>query len=368
MAKKIWAVLLSICLMLSLAAPALAAPIKTSGAASTLKLESVDGSAQLKNAGGKDIRITRGARLYNGYQLATEKASYAFISLDDTKAIKLDASSSSEVFQSGKKLELKVNSGQMFFNVTASLKADESLNIRTSTMVTGVRGTSGWITVVDRFTTQISLLEGTLTITSTDPLTGLQRTITIVGGQTATIVYHGKDKNYESEIIIEDETIRDLIEDGIIHNEHIILTETGLTVESLQEEDVPGFVAVEVKKDKELQKKIEEGSPLSVPEIIGDAQQRLDKDEAAAETEDNAIQNAIENLQADKVDPLFEKSATSGSGSSGGSSSGGSSSGSGNTGDNNTGDDPTDTPSDPSDTITLTNPSTDETQTPRPTS
>ena len=211
--KRVFAVLLSICLLASLAAPALAAPIKTSGAASTLKLESVDGTAQLKNASGKEVKTTKGSRLYNGYKLATEKASYAFVSLDDTKAIKLDASSSSEVFQSGKKLELKVTSGQMFFNVTAPLKSDESLNIRTSTMVTGVRGTSGWVSVIDRYTTQISLLEGTLTITSTDPLTGQQRTITIVGGQTATIVYHGKDKNYESEIIIEDKTIQDLIEE-----------------------------------------------------------------------------------------------------------------------------------------------------------
>ena len=308
--KRVFAVLLSICLLASLAAPALAAPIKTSGAASTLKLESVDGTAQLKNASGKEVKTTKGARLYNGYKLATEKASYAYVSLDDAKAIKLDASSSSEVFQSGKKLELKVTSGQMFFNVTAPLKSDESLNIRTSTMVTGVRGTSGWVSVIDRYTTQISLLEGTLTITSTDPLTGQQRTITIVGGQTATIVYHGKDKNYESEIIIEDKTIQDLIEDGTIRDEHIVLEETGLTVENLQEEDVPGFVAMEVKKDKELQKKIEESSPLSVPAIIGDAEERLEKEEAAAEAADKAIQEELEKLTADDVDPLFEESST----------------------------------------------------------
>ena len=86
--KRVFAVLLSICLLASLAAPALAAPIKTSGAASTLKLESVDGTAKLNNASGKEVKTTKGARLYNGYKLATEKASYAYVSLDDAKAIK----------------------------------------------------------------------------------------------------------------------------------------------------------------------------------------------------------------------------------------------------------------------------------------
>ncbi len=233
--KRISAILLTLCLLLSLSVPGLAAPIKSSGAASTLRLESTEGSVHLKNASGKEVKTTNAARLYNGYKLETEKASYAFVSLDSSKAIKLDASSSSEVFQSGKKLELKVSSGQLFFNVTAPLKSNESLNIRTSTMVTGVRGTSGWISVVDRFTTQISLLEGELTITSTDPQTGLSRSITIVGGQTATIVYHGKDQNHQSEASTEDEAIRTLIEDGTIRDEHIVLTGTGLTVENLQE-------------------------------------------------------------------------------------------------------------------------------------
>lgn len=382
MMKKIWAVLLSICLILSLASPAMAAPIKTSGAASTLRLESVDGTAQLTNASGKSVKTTNGARLYNGYELATEKASYAYVSLDDAKAIKLDASSSAEVFQSGKKLEMKVNSGKMFFNVTEPLKSDEALNIRTSTMVTGVRGTSGWIEVISRYITRVSLLEGTLTLTSVDPLTGVTRSVTIYGGQTATVVHHGEGKDAAPEIIVdgssgsggsasstpgsggtggsgsssgsgntgspsisgpqigsdEEETIENLIEDGVIREEHIVINNPGLTVETLQEEDVPGFVAKEVKKDKELQEKITENSPLSVPEIIGDAEERLEKEEAAAEAADKAIQDAVEKLQADEVNPLFDAETPSGGGSSSGSG-GGSSSGDapgGDTGDEDT--------------------------------
>ena len=311
--KRLASFLLTLVMLLSLATPASAAAVKTSGAATTLRLESVTGTVQMKNGGGKSVKAASNARLYNGYKLSTKKASYAHVSLDDAKVIQLDASSGAEVFQSGKKLELKVNSGQMFFNVSEPLKGSESLTIRTSTMVTGVRGTSGWVKVIDRNTTRISLLEGKLTITSVDPLTGKQRVTVLVAGQTATIVYQGAAKKADG-TLAENDTIRDLIEDDVIHDEHIILNGNGLTVENLQEEDVPGFVAKEVKDDKELQKKIEENSPLSVPEIIGDADARLESAEKAAEEEEKTILEKLKDLVADTVEPLFKDDAAAGGG------------------------------------------------------
>lgn len=382
--KKLWSILLSVCMLISLAVPAAAAE-QTSATASTLRLESVEGTAKMKDASGREVKTSKGTRMYSGYGLETQQKSYAYVSLDSSKAIKLDASTSTEVSQSGKKLELKVVSGRMFFNVTEPLKADEELNIRTSTMVTGVRGTCGWVGVVDRYTTQVSLLEGELTITSTDPLTGNTRSVTIVGGQTATVVHHGEGKDFESEITVggvtvstgtgtssligdnEQETIENLIGAGIIQEEHIIeaLKAPGLTVETLQEERVPGFVATEVAKDPVLQQTIEEKTQLSVPEIIGlkpsddgfyvmpdgtatgipvdgfeefvagqdggqvqelfqqAAEEQVAEEEAAAEEEAEAIEKASEELRADAVvDPLFEpeeeKGETPSSGSSGG--------------------------------------------------
>lgn len=314
--RRLSAVLLSLCLMLSLTAPVLAAP-QTSGAASTLRLESTEGTVQMKDAAGKAIKANKGTRLYNGYSLSTQKASYAFVSLDSSKAVKLDASTTATVFQSGKKLELTASSGQLFFNVTAPLKSDESLTIRTSTMVTGVRGTCGWVEISDRNTTRISLLEGTLTVTSPDPVTGENRTITIQGGQTLTIVYEGDGHGFDPSLIGDNITIQDLIDQGIINENNIILTGTGLTVEILQEDRVPGFVAVEVAKDKALQKKIEETTNLSVPDIIRDAKERLAAEEAAAELQDQKIQEALENLSTNEAAPLFE-SSTESSGASGG--------------------------------------------------
>ena len=65
------------------------------------------------------------------------------LALDNSKTAKLDASSAAKVAQSGKQLELNATAGSLFFNVPVALKSGESMNIRTSTMVTGIRGTSG---------------------------------------------------------------------------------------------------------------------------------------------------------------------------------------------------------------------------------
>ena len=303
--KRILAVLLTICLVASCVPFAMAASAKTSGTANELRLEATEGKVQLKNAAGKKMKLTGGTRLYSGYTLATKKSGYAYVSLDETKAVKLGTSTKAEVFRSGKKLELKVSSGELFFNVTAPLKADESLTIRTSTMVTSVRGTCGWVEVMDRHTTRVSLLEGKLDITSIDPLTRAQRTTTIVGGQTATIVYHGADQTWVSGVIIEDLTIQDLIEADVIHGENIVLTDTGLTVEDLEEVDVPGSVSVEVKKDKDLQDRIDNTTDLSVPEIVKDAEKRQEEDEQEEDAADQEIQDAVDQMGAENTDPIF---------------------------------------------------------------
>ena len=58
-------------------------------------------------------------KLYSGYTISTSAKSYAYVSLDSTKVVKLDASTKVEVRKSGSKLELLVSSGELFFNVSA---------------------------------------------------------------------------------------------------------------------------------------------------------------------------------------------------------------------------------------------------------
>ena len=250
--KRIFTLLLTLVMTFSLAIPAQAA---NSTKASTMRLMETEGTATVENAIGKKLSIQDKMRLYSGYEVSTEKASYAYISLDNSKAVKLDASSAVKVNQSGKKLELDVTAGELMFNVPVALKSDESLNIRTSTMVTGIRGTAGWVNALDRYTTRVGVLEGSVTIQSKDPFTGADRSVTIVGGQIATIIRHERANAIQQQ----------LIDDGVIIEENIVaeLTEPGQIVEEIQEADIPGFVAEEVSSNSDLQDRISEESPLN---------------------------------------------------------------------------------------------------------
>ena len=290
--KRILSIVMTLVLLWGLTMPAAAA----AAVGTTLRLEKTEGTVTVESASGKSLSLRNGMRLYSGTKIKTSEGSYAYISLDSGKAVKLDASSESEVRKSGKKLELNLLSGELFFDVTVPLEKDESLNIRTSTMVTGVRGTSGYAVVYDCYHSEIVLLEGHLTVHKTLGSTGGSM-VEINGGEKAIAAPLREEQNDQIQ----------------------------LTVESVKEESVPGFVAVEVKDDLNLQDRIDKNSPLSVPKIIGDAQQRLEADEkqaaeAAKETQKKLDEQKKEEEKS-KPDQMFEsKGENVGGGGGGGSS------------------------------------------------
>lgn len=291
--KRILSIVMTLVLLWGLTMPAAAA----AAVGTTLRLEKTEGTVTVESASGKSLSLRNGMRLYSGTKIKTSEGSYAYISLDSGKAVKLGASSESEVRKSGKKLELNLLSGELFFDVTVPLEKDESLNIRTSTMVTGVRGTSGYAVVYDCYHSEIVLLEGHLTVHKTLGSTGGSM-VEINGGEKAIAAPLREEQHDQIQ----------------------------LTVESVKEESVPGFVAVEVKDDLNLQDRIDKNSPLSVPKIIGDAQQRLEADEkqaaeAAKETQKKLDEQKKEEEKS-KPDQMFEsKGENVGGGGGGGGSS-----------------------------------------------
>lgn len=287
--KRILSIVMTLVLLWGLTMPAAA----EAAVGTTLRLEKTEGTVTVESASGKSLSLRNGMRLYSGTKIKTSEGSYAYISLDSGKAVKLDASSESEVRKSGKKLELNLLSGELFFDVTVPLEKDESLNIRTSTMVTGVRGTSGYAVVYDCYHSEIVLLEGHLTVHKTLGSTGGSM-VEINGGEKAIAAPLREEQNDQIQ----------------------------LTVESVKEESVPGFVAVEVKDDLNLQDRIDKNSPLSVPKIIGDAQQRLEADEkqaaeAAKETQKKLDEQKKEEEKSKPVQ-VFESSGTQTGGGGGG--------------------------------------------------
>ena len=227
---------LVLAILLTAALPAMGAET-VSDAASTIQLMKTEGSVSVTNGSGRALSVFEDMRLYNGYHAKTAEKSYAWASLDSSKLIKLDEVSEAEVRKAGKKLEVLLNSGNLYFNVSEPLEKEESLNIRTSTIIVGIRGTCGWVKMLDAWRAQVYLLEGQVECSVTDPATGESRTTVLRGGEMAEfVVYPQGQAGARCEIIRQ----------------------------SYTEEQIDGFVLVELVKDRALCEKIYTGSGLDV--------------------------------------------------------------------------------------------------------
>ncbi|WP_026498405.1 InlB B-repeat-containing protein [Butyrivibrio sp. WCD2001] len=109
--------------------------------ASTIRMTKTEGEVKVTDSSGTELKTTDNMRLFNGNHVGTDKASYAYFNLDDKKAVKLDAISETEIHKKGDNLEVLVLSGNMYFNVSEKLKSGQNVNVRTSNMVMGIRGT-----------------------------------------------------------------------------------------------------------------------------------------------------------------------------------------------------------------------------------
>ena len=94
------------------------------------------------------------------------KPKRAGISLDKTKTVTLDEDSAASLQSEGKNLGLKLESGAMYFSVSKPLEADENFEISTSTMVLGIRGTSGYVAAVSETESVVILTSGHALITA----------------------------------------------------------------------------------------------------------------------------------------------------------------------------------------------------------
>ena len=141
--------------------------------------------------------VTNNMRFQSGDVLTTGKQSLASISLDDTKIITMEEESTVDFTKSGKQLELKLRSGKIYFEVNKPLEDDESMYIKTSNVIVGVRGTAGWV-FYDREGHQCVLLtSGKVTISATNPWTGETKSTTVEAGQLL-ITYLYSDRTTDS--------------------------------------------------------------------------------------------------------------------------------------------------------------------------
>ena len=144
--------------------------------ATSMHLRKTEGTVGVSDGEGKELTPKGNLGLYSGYQVGTQEKSYAWIDLDRVKLTKLDQDSEIEIAKEGKKLEINVKSGSLFFNVTEPLADDETLDIVTSTMIIGIRGTCGWVGE-----NTAALLEGTVSVAAGE------QEVTINAGEMAVV-------------------------------------------------------------------------------------------------------------------------------------------------------------------------------------
>lgn len=224
-----------------------------SAEAAVMQLMKTEGEVSVSNASGRDISLIENMNLYNGYFTSTEEASYAWINLDSERLAKLDAVSETQIRKSGKKLEILLNAGNLYFDVSEPLTEEETLNIRTSTMVMGIRGTSGWVKVIDRWHSQVYILEGTVQCSVMNPVTGQIKSTALTGGQMAEFVVYGQDQPGDK---------------------------CDILMQGYTEGDIDGFALVELVQDASLCGQILDASGLDISGMAGDAQQRLLSDQS----------------------------------------------------------------------------------------
>ncbi len=156
--------------------------------ADIIRLEEFTGEVFIETDDGVFLNPNEEMKLQSGYQIHTKEDSSAFFSLDDTKSIKLDSLSSVEIQDDGKNLLLTLNEGELFFNVTEPLKDDETMNIQTSNMITGIRGTSGYVSAHEEngtLNSTTTLLTGKVSIHAIDEDGSLLNENILLPGQTA---------------------------------------------------------------------------------------------------------------------------------------------------------------------------------------
>ncbi len=163
--------------------------------ATTMRILRLEGSVSLQEDGALKS-VKENLRLVSGNVLDTSDESLVSIGLDEVKIVTLDELSRAEFNQNGKYLNLDLTKGSLFFEVDKPLAEDETFEIETSTMIVGIRGTSGWVSV-DGENESLIITDGHVHVIGTNPVTGEVKEVDVNAGQRL-IVYLYNDREVDS--------------------------------------------------------------------------------------------------------------------------------------------------------------------------
>ncbi len=234
-----------------------------SASAAAMSLAKAEGTVGIADGDGKSVPVAEDRSLYSGYQVGTEAKSHAWISLDDVKLVKMDEESAIELRKENRNLEIFVNSGQLFFNITEPLEEDETLDIRTSTMTVGIRGTCGWVSVLEEGHMQVCVLEGKVHCEVTDPVSGQSAEAEVSAGERADLYIRSEEGEDAACEIVKSKISRADIPDFVLEEVDLEALGTELAEEP---EEAGGETAEEPQETAEAPE--EEAAGETVEEIL----------------------------------------------------------------------------------------------------
>jgi len=215
---------------------------RSSYLATTMRLIRTQGDVRIISAEGGSKPAAKNKRFESGDMLVTGVSdSLASVSLDDSKIVTLQTDSKAEFIKKSKQIELKLTKGALFFEVVQKLNADESFEIKTSTLTAGIRGTSGYIYYDEQGRDSITVTDGTVIITAVNPGTGEIKYAEVKGGQRLTVILYNDRTTDSIDFEIEDlkeEDLNDFILKMLVENDKLldkVCNETGWDKQKLKD-------------------------------------------------------------------------------------------------------------------------------------
>ena len=204
--------------------------------ASTMRLSDYEGNVTLTSETGRVQELKQDMRIFGGSELTTGKKSKALVLLDEDRMVTVMQHSTVDFYQSGKSISISLEEGDLFFNIARDLEEDESFDISVSTMIIGVRGTSGYVRENEDGYPVLYMTSGKVMVYAEDPETGNTDQRKIKAGQKLTVII----TDGEIEMIIEDINENLLPEDAIfeiVSDEDLldeVVEDTGWDKETLE--------------------------------------------------------------------------------------------------------------------------------------
>ena len=208
--------LITMFLVLALTALFTGAALAESYTATTMRLLHYEGDVQIEDASGNPRFIMENARFDSGEAMTTGADGIASVGLDDSAIVTLDNNTRVAFEKNANAMKLTVNEGQLLLDVQEKLDENETLDIQTSTMVVGIRGTivfvedhPGKADKGTRASTTLGVLEGTAQIIYQDA-SGAPQTIAVPAGQKASILDADGDGKPDRSPTLSDITLEDI--------------------------------------------------------------------------------------------------------------------------------------------------------------